>query len=430
MKELRFHGRAISCLLGVATLLGALFLGACSSARVQEAPDAEAGIPLISALGPGRVVAVGGALSSGNAPVYQAVLGARHGDGPICILPTATSSPDRSVQRAISAFERFGGEGIAVGVPISIEAPELTQHDSIAELLSTCSGYWFVGGQQRRIVEVFDPEGAGSLALAALVAGLKRGAVVAGNSAGAAVLSNPMISGGSSSGALERGVGSESGAGVVVARGGGFAVGVLLDQHFLARGRFARLVVALLDPSTPALGVGIDENTAFVIDAGVGTVLGASQAVFVDARDATVTWTASGGISRATGIRIELLAPNDRIDLSSMSITRPPLTPATPPVVDAPQMPEEPFERRVLQDFLSHLGLSSVTAAEVQTAAGLTLRFEKGDGFEGGLSSYRTVCLEPLEVQACWPTEISRDDYVAPLTTAGPFILTISGSGT
>ena len=58
-----------------------------------------------------------------------------------------------------------------------------------------------------------------------------------------------------------------------------------MDQHFLKRQRFNRLLSAVLD-HPEKIGVGIDEGTAVVVSAGRWEVLGASSVLILDARHA------------------------------------------------------------------------------------------------------------------------------------------------
>ena len=57
------------------------------------------------------------------------------------------------------------------------------------------------------------------------------------------------------------------------------------DTHFNARGRLGRLVPVLLDLQQK-LGVGVDENTSFYYDNGVGTVYGWNGVTFCDLTNA------------------------------------------------------------------------------------------------------------------------------------------------
>ncbi|MEJ2204672.1 MAG: Type 1 glutamine amidotransferase-like domain-containing protein [Gemmatimonadota bacterium] len=101
----------------------------------------------------------------------------------------------------------------------------------------------------------------------------QEGAVVAGSSAGAAMMSRIMIAGGSSAEAVTHGVAPDGeGEGVVIRSGMGFLPHAIVDQHFLARGRIGRLLVAVLATDSLPLGLGIDENTALVEPSSPSTV--------------------------------------------------------------------------------------------------------------------------------------------------------------
>ena len=98
-------------------------------------------------------------------------------------------------------------------------------------------------------------------------------------------MADPMIGGGSSAGALGSGLRSEENReGVLLEKGMGLLETVFVDQHFLARGRWARLLVAVLATDGYDLGMGIDENTALVVDGDSVWVVGASGVLVFDTR--------------------------------------------------------------------------------------------------------------------------------------------------
>ena len=72
----------------------------------------------------------------------------------------------------------------------------------------------------------------------------------------AASMSDPMIAGGDSLNSLLLGPRTENskGRGVEIEKGMGFFPYGFTDQHFLRRGRFGRLVVALCTRSRPLMG--------------------------------------------------------------------------------------------------------------------------------------------------------------------------------
>lgn len=324
---------------------------------------------------PGRLVIVGGALDADNVAVYAAVLEGRSGDGPLCVIPTASSEPEESMAGMVADLDRHGGGGTAQGIPLPRDAPERARDPSVAAELQGCSGFYFTGGSQSRILDVFLPAGDTTAAYRAVRERWLEGAVVAGSSAGAAMMSSVMIAGGSSEEALRHGVTRSAEAEGVQLRAGMGFFEPIVDQHFLARGRIGRLVVAVTDPQSPGVGLGIDENTALVVDGATGSVVGASGVVVVDGREASVP--APG---RPSGVRIELAGRGDVIDLRSLAVRREgqkeELELDDPPFVPG----EDPFARWAFLETLDGLASTSASAA-VFEVAGVALTIEESDGF-------------------------------------------------
>lgn len=272
---------------------------------------------------PGRLVIVGGGLSDSTAAVYRAILDGRQGSGPFCVIPTASATPERAMDGPVRTFERYGGTGTARGVFIAATQPATAQDPAVVAQLRACSGFFFVGGVQSRVTAALRPDGRRTPALEAIWERWQAGAVVSGSSAGAAIMSDPMIAGGTSGGAFTRGLvrlegpaaDADSTAGMVLSRGLGFFPAALADQHFLARGRFGRLLVALLDAPGFDLAFGIDENTALVVDGPTVRAIGASGVIVFDAR---------GAGRQGRGVRdlqLHLLGSEDTFDLTSRRLT-------------------------------------------------------------------------------------------------------------
>lgn len=265
----------------------------------------------------GPLVIVGGALDAENEAIYRVILEGREGSGPLCVIPTAGGDPEASMASATSRFDRWGGEGTARGILLTVEEPGRALDPLVAREIRECAGFFFTGGVQSRILEVFLPDGEATLAYEALMDRFRDGAVVSGSSAGAAMMSHPMIAGGSSSGALREGVSGPGEEGGVELRAGmAFLEGVPVDQHFLARGRIGRLLTAVLRQDGVTFGAGVDENTALVVQAGWGRVVGASGVVWVDGSRARIpNDPASPAVS--TGLRVELLGEGDRVEIAT-----------------------------------------------------------------------------------------------------------------
>ncbi len=116
----------------------------------------------------------------------------------------------------------------------------------------------------------------------------KRGATIAGTSAGAALMSKVMITGDqqkepeyeSTYSRLEYG-------NAITTEGLGLLDSVVVDQHFVARSRYNRILSVMADLDYPA-GAGIEESTALVVLPKGATVVGEGQ-VLVFKRPAQYT---------------------------------------------------------------------------------------------------------------------------------------------
>jgi cyanophycinase len=362
----------------------------------------------------GRLVIVGGALAADNADVHHAVLEARNGRGPLCIVPTASGDAESSMGTMIDRFTTYAADERhaddrpeVVGVWITTENPEAAHDPATVAELSACSGFWFVGGSQSRIIDAFRPDGTDTPAYDALMRRWREGAVVAGTSAGAAMMSSRSIGGGSPAEALEVGVTRDREAdGLWIMDGMDFVPWAILGQHHMARGRWGRLVVAVLEEED-WLGLGIDENTAVVYEDGIGTVVGASGVLVVDASDATIDMEPR----TARDVRLDYLARGDQVHVRTGAVVRNVFGKRQPPAPPLDAAAQDPFGRweflRVLQGFAS--GEVRRFLADGGTH---TLRLRRGVGFAGAASSDEGAILEEAGTRAD--------------LTVGPLLLDIS----
>ncbi|HSW29953.1 MAG TPA: cyanophycinase [Longimicrobiales bacterium] len=345
-----------------------------------------AGTGAVAQAAPGRLVIVGGALARGNAEVYGAIVEGRHGDGPLCVVPTAGEDPVASMASAVETISGYAGEGKVVGVLLSTQDPAKADDPAMAAEVARCSGYFFTGGVQSRVLDVFLPQGRQTDAYRALMRRWREGAVVSGSSAGAAMMSGVMISGGSSVGALEAGIAvagpsqdEEGERGVTIEPGMGFYEEALLDQHFLARGRIGRLLVAVLAIDSVPVGFGIDENTALVVDGDQARVLGASGMVIVDGRQARRT-----SATRGTGLRVSLAGTGDAVDLRTLEVRAGAGKVPVPVSGGAVALPEDPFARFAFLQLLRDLAASPEEAATFRLGTA-TLALREAPGFAASM---------------------------------------------
>ena len=138
------------------------------------------------------------------------------------------------------------------------------------------------------------------------------GGVIAGTSAGAAVMCETML--------VEGGEEQSHviGGSTRMAPGLGLIDGVIIDQHFMERGRFGRLTGAVAQ-NPKNLGVGIDEQTAIVVERGNGFyVLGSGAVYVIDGSHVTYSNIAEADLKKTLSIyniTLHILSQGDRFDL-------------------------------------------------------------------------------------------------------------------
>jgi len=362
------------------------------ASRVAAAAGSKASLGAATA--PGRLVIVGGALADDNESVYRAILNGRQGDGPFCVIPTASGVPRESMESARATLARYAAPDSVTGVFLAEENAADARDPAMAERIEGCSGFFFTGGDQSRVVRVFLPEGDTTNAFRALRSKWRAGAVVSGSSAGAAMMSGVMIGSGTSAGAVAHGVSAtEDGDGVFITSGMGFFTRAILDQHFLSRGRVGRLIVATLATDTLPVGLGIDENTALVVEGDQAKVVGASGVVVVDARHA-----ARVSSVRGSGIVLTLAGAGDVIDLDDLRVTRGvgkgPLAP-----VGSQAAAEDPFARWAFLHIVVGMARSSAVSTRFDVG-GAVLTLRKGQGFSAVRAPGDGVQGEPAELSA------------------------------
>ncbi|MBX7250054.1 MAG: cyanophycinase, partial [Caulobacteraceae bacterium] len=99
----------------------------------------------------------------------------------------------------------------------------------------------------------------------------------------------------------------------------GLAPQVVIDQHFAERGRIGRLMGAVAQ-NPRMLGLGVDEDTAFVLEDRTLSVIGRGAIYVVDGADISHSNIAEGddaGVLSVYDLRLHVLSAGDRFDLAS-----------------------------------------------------------------------------------------------------------------
>lgn len=262
----------------------------------------------------------------------------------ILVLPTASSDPVGSGGRIVDHLRGLGANAILL--PLAEKGFDRPVADIVTDPVwidraRHAGGFFLVGGDQSRYTaSLLRADGSDTPLLAAIRTAHARGAVIAGSSAGAAIMSATMIKDAPETLDLLA-------AGPVAGRTLGPGLGFIgpdwfVDQHFLARGRFARTLVAM-DAAGYTRGLGVDENTAIIIrERQQAEVVGVSGVVLIDTRTAT---RRPGWPFAQKGITVSLLRDGDRLDLTTLAITPAPgragqvIMPSSPGFEPDPELP-------------------------------------------------------------------------------------------
>lgn len=226
---------------------------------------------------------IGGRLEDDNAAVYAEMH--RLSGGRIVVFPTASGEPEVVGQEVLDVFRAHGFD--AVLAPVFGEGAAAAAADpAIGALVLDYGSVFFTGGNQALITAALAPKGRSTPLLDAIHDARAAGGLVAGSSAGAAMMSDVMIEGGTSLEAATYGVVTDPDKpGLLLGEGLGFFTHGVVDQHFIKRGRFGRLAMALASSGTRR-GYGIDENTALFVNDDRGWVVGEYGVFLLDMRDA------------------------------------------------------------------------------------------------------------------------------------------------
>jgi len=271
----------------------------------------------------GSLVIIGGSERFRDRELWDAIVDLAGGEGAkIAILPTAGSRRvGRLCDQVVQAFRRSGAE--ASVVPVAWNEADRAVHEAVfdpdlVDMIRSSKGVYFVGGAQGRIVDALrDGDGKETPLLAAIRELYAAGGVIAGTSAGAAIMGHVMYRDAPMPLQILRD-------GVRMGRELDRGLGFLdpdwfVEQHCLVRGRFARAIVAMRTEGIPH-GIGVDENTALVVQHGRhATVIGYKGVLIIDASAAETD--AEEESFNVSDVVLSYLDRGDAIDLRTLRVT-------------------------------------------------------------------------------------------------------------
>jgi cyanophycinase len=232
-------------------------------------------------------------------------------DSRIEIIPTASKIPDIVGQEYMKAFQFLGAENVSV---LKIENRETALAQETFDRVIAADVIFFTGGDQLRLTSII---GGTPIHDAVLQKYNDEDFIYVGTSAGAHSASKSMIYQGSSKEALLKGE-------IKITSGLGLIDHVIIDTHFVQRGRIGRLFQAVVsNPKT--LGIGLGEDTGLLIKSGNEMeALGSGLVILVDGRhvsDTNITDVDMGEPISIKNMVVHVMSEGDHYLLSDHKLT-------------------------------------------------------------------------------------------------------------
>jgi cyanophycinase len=257
---------------------------------------------------PGTLVIVGGAEDKSKEMVILREIAERAGDGKLIVSTAASQVAEDMWEDYKRIFKDLGVKKLD---HLYIQQPEDARNPDLAKMFKDANAVFFTGGDQLKITTKI-----GGTPIVDWVHKIYLdGGTIAGTSAGASVMGKTMLVGGEN--AESHKVGNW-----MMAPGLGLAEEMIIDQHFAQRGRIGRLLGAVaLNPGI--LGIGIDEDTAIVVEQDHFTVIGSNAVYVIDGREVTYTNISEATADRTMSmhdVRLHILAENEVFDFKARKI--------------------------------------------------------------------------------------------------------------
>jgi len=284
------------CRSVIAIAVMSILPAACGEDRPGTAvPIADGSTTVTTGPATGALVVAGGNIK--DAVIIERFLELAGGPGvPIVVVPTAAEGDVNKLDWDF--LEPFRDAGATSMTTLHTRNPAEANTDAFVAPLKEARGVWFVGGRQWRIADAY----LGTLAEEEFRAVLDRGGVIGGSSAGATIQGSYLARGDTHTNTIMMGDHEE---------GFAYIQNVAIDQHVLVRNRQFDLI-EIIEAHPELLGLGIDEDTAIVVNGNEFEVIGQGYvAVYDHARIV------------GTNGQFFFLMPGDRFDLETRQPLRP-----------------------------------------------------------------------------------------------------------
>jgi cyanophycinase len=288
--------KQIAINLTILLLITAAFTS-CTPSGEEEAPVE------YNSSGPpnGSLVIVGGAMQD-TAIINRFIKLAGGRDARIVVIPTASGAEEFNSERVTAPFLSAGAEKVTM---LHTYDTAIADTEEFTEPLRNATGVWFNGGRQWRLVDAYG----GTLTETEIMSVLDRGGVIGGSSAGATIQGDYLVRGDTEGNTVMMGD---------HVTGFGYMKNTAIDQHLLVRNRQHDLV-EVIQKYPSLLGIGLDENTAIIVQGNEFEVLGESFVAVYDYNLWDINSTAD--YTLPNGGRYFLLREGDRYDVATRRVT-------------------------------------------------------------------------------------------------------------
>ncbi len=273
-----------------------LFLAACTQDQSDSiAPTANREMTPTTGPASGSLVIAGGNIK--DIAIIERFLELAGGPGaPIVVVPTAVEGDIYNLDwDYLQPFKDLGALNLTV---LHTRNPEEANTEAFIAPLREARGVWFVGGRQWRIADSY----LGTLTEKEFRGVLERDGVIGGSSAGATIQGSYLARGDTNANTIMMGDHE---------KGFAYIKNVAIDQHLLVRNRqFDLIEIIAAHPNL--LGLGLDEDTAIVVQGDEFEVIGQGYVAIYDS-------------NRTVGThgQFYLLMPGDIFDMRERQPLRP-----------------------------------------------------------------------------------------------------------
>ncbi|MCB7479717.1 cyanophycinase [Christiangramia sediminis] len=228
----------------------------------------------------------------------------------IVVIPTASSIPVQVSESYLEAFGKLGCRNIRIA---DIRSREDSEKQENIDLITKADCVMFSGGNQSEIINKIKDTSIHTILMDRYH---NSSLVIAGTSAGAMCMSEEMITGGRHKEAFVKGA-------VGMSKGMGFLQKLIIDSHFIRRGRFGRLAEAVAK-FPEMVGIGLAEDTGLVIkECNTVEIVGTGMVIIFDPGELehnTEKYVKKGELMSVTNLKTHILAQGDIFNIEKHQV--------------------------------------------------------------------------------------------------------------